>query len=434
MVGGVVAVLVTASIVVGQLIGSGSDEPASGAISADWNRIVLVDDRTGRVIVDDADGEELARIESGVRNPTDTAIVDSTLTVTGTDSIAVIDVGTETVDEFELGADRIVGPAGSALTVIAPRADGGRALIVHGPSGDVIDTDAFAPVVGARYEFADSRASASGRDVLVTDSGNFQSVLFSFDRDEPSFFPGLALAVDSELVVTAQNVGNDATVSVFDHTGESIATGRTPSVRAGMISDSGVVLVTVDGAVVIMSASDGEISDETQLDVGAIQSGDVATSGGHLVVTGASGTAIVDATATVVAALEEQRPTGDGQAPTGSTCLATITTIDDLDPQIAVIDLADGNVLVEAAGTEPVLTDASGCTAGVSTSVGFDLLGADGVQQFRNDDTLLALSLDGMSAATERDGRVVLVASDGEDDAAPIDLGPRGRTVHFTQA
>ena len=63
-------------------------------------------------------------------------------------------------------------------------------------------------------------ALASGRDVLVTDTGNFQSVLFSFDRDEPSYFPGLALAVDGDLVVTAQNVGTNATVNAFDHTGE----------------------------------------------------------------------------------------------------------------------------------------------------------------------------------------------------------------------
>ena len=68
----------------------------------------------------------------------------------------------------------------------------------------------------------------SGRDVLVTDSGNFQSVLFSFDRDEPSFFPGLALAIDADLVVTAQNVGSDATINVFDHAGEPITTGRPP--------------------------------------------------------------------------------------------------------------------------------------------------------------------------------------------------------------
>ena len=43
---------------------------------------------------------------------------------------------------------------------------------------------------------ANAVATPAGRDVLVTDSGNFQSVLFSFDRDEPSYFPGRALAVD----------------------------------------------------------------------------------------------------------------------------------------------------------------------------------------------------------------------------------------------
>ena len=107
-------------------------------------------------------------------------------------------------------------------------------MIVHGPSGDSIDTDTFAPVVGARYEFTDARSSASGRDLLVTDSGNFQSVLFSFDRDEPSFFPGLALAVDADVVVTAQNVGTNATINVFDHGGDPISTGRTSSVRAGL--------------------------------------------------------------------------------------------------------------------------------------------------------------------------------------------------------
>ena len=69
--------------------------------------------------------------------------------------------------------------------------------------------------------------SPSGRDVLVTDSGNFQSVLFSFDRDEPSYFPGRALAVDDELVVTTQNVGTEASITVFDHDGEAVTDART---------------------------------------------------------------------------------------------------------------------------------------------------------------------------------------------------------------
>jgi len=437
VVGGVVAVLATASVVIGQLMGSDTDDAGSGAISTDWNRIVLVDDRTGRVIIDDAEGEEQSRIESGVRSPTDSAAVDSSLVVTNDDLVAVIDLADERVDEYDVGASAIVGPAGSALTMIAPRPDGGRAILVHGPSGEVIDTDTFAPVVGERYEFADARSSTSGRDVLVTDSGNFQSVLFSFDRDEPSFFPGLALAVNADLIVTAQNVGADATINVFDHNGEPIATGRTPSVRAGMITASGVVLVTVDGEVVIMSSSDGEVSEVGQLDVGTVESGSVATNGERLVITGTAGTALIDASAEVVTTLDEQRPTGDGQPPTASTCIATITTADDADSQVSLIALADGNVVVEAVGDEPVLADASGCVAGSSTSDGYDLFDADGVEPFPTGDTLLAIALDGRSIVAERGARLVLLGVAGDDDTDdaedPIDLGPRSRNVHFTQ-
>ena len=86
-------------------------------------------------------------------------------------------------------------PAGSALTMLATTALGERALLVHGPSGELLDTDTYAPIAGARYDVTTAVASPSGRDVLITDSGNFQTVLFSFDRDEPSYFPGRALAV-----------------------------------------------------------------------------------------------------------------------------------------------------------------------------------------------------------------------------------------------
>jgi hypothetical protein len=437
VVGGVVAVLATASVAIGQLIGSGDEETASGAVGTDWNRVVLVDDRTGRVVVDDAAGDEVARLDSGVRNPTASEVVDSTLVVAGADAVAVIDLDDMGVAESDLGAETIVTPAGSALTMVAARPDGGRALLVHGPSGELIDTDTFAPVVGARYEFADSRSARSGRHVLVTDSGNFQSVLFSFDRDAPSFFPGLALAVDDDLVVTAQNVGADATVNVFDHDGEPISTGRTASVRAGMIAGSGVVLVTADGAVVTMSA-DGEMSGDAQLEIGTIQSGVVTTSGDRLVVTGASGAALVDETGAVLASFDAQRPAAGGSSPAGSNCLTTIDlAADNESSQLAVIDTTDGSVVVEASGTEPVHADASGCVVGATTPNGFDVMSSDGVQQSAADDLLLAVSLDGAVVAVERSGRVLLVevGSDGdrsEDD--PIDLGPSGRTVHFTQS
>jgi hypothetical protein len=433
VVGGVVAVLATASIVVGQLIGSGSNDTESGAISADWNRIVLVDERTGRIVVDDTQGEEISRIESGVRSPSATAIAESTLVVAGSDRVAVVDIGSENLEVFDVGAEIVVRPSGSALTLLAPRPDGGRAVLAHGPSGDVIDTDTFAPVVGARYEFADARASTSGRDVLMTDSGNFQSVLISFDRDEPSFFPGLALAVDADIVVTAQNVGTNATINVFDHTGEPITTGRTASVRAGMVAGDTIVLVTVDGAIVTMSTSSGETSDGARVDIGTIESGSVTPGGDRLIVTGASGTAIVGADGELVGSYGAQRR-ADTRPQIGSTCLSTVSADDIVEPQIAVVDTTDGSVLVEASGTVPLLSDASGCIVAASTPSGYDLMSQDGVSQFQTDDTALGLSLDGGSLAVERDGRTVLIGTNPDDTDDPIDLGPLGRTVHFTQS
>lgn len=433
VVGGVVAVLATASIVVGQLIGSGSQDSTSGGVSTDWNRVVLVDDRTGRVVVDDEQGEEVARIESGVRSPSASAIVESTLIVAGTDRVVVVDVASENVTEFDLGSEEIIRPSGSALTMLAPRPDRGRAVLVHGPSGDVIDTDTFAPVVGARYEFDGARSSPSGRDVLVTDSANFQSVLFSFDRDEPSFFPGLALAVDADLVVTAQNVGSDATINVFDHDRESVTTGRTSSVRAGMITGAGVVLVTVEGVIVTMSTSSGDTSDGARLDIGTIESGSVTPSGDRLVVTGATGTALVGADGELIASYDTQRPAGDLPL-IGSTCFATVSADDATEPRIAVVDTTDGSVPVEASGSEPLLSDASGCVVATTTPSGYNLLSSENVRQFETDDTALSLSLDGAALAVERDRRLALVGSDPDESTDPIDLGPRGRTVHFTQA
>mgnify|MGYP006877670927 CR=1 FL=1 len=57
-------------------------------------------------------------------------------------------------------------------------------------------------------------------------------------------------------------------------------------------------------------------------------------------------------------------------------------------------------------------------------------------QQIQTGDTALALSLDGAAVAIERDGRVFLETTGLGDSTSdePIDLGPRGRTVLFTQS
>ena len=100
-----------------------------------------------------------------------------------------------------------------------------------------------------------------------------------------------------------------------------------------------------------------------------------------------------------------------------------------------MIDVTTGSIQVEATGNEPLATDSSGCIVGARTAVGFDLLSSDGVQQVQTDDALLALSLDGRSVVAERGTRLLLVDPAADTDPEePLDLGPRGRTVHFTQS
>jgi hypothetical protein len=110
-----------------------------------------------------------------------------------------------------------------------------------------------------------------------------------------------------------------------------------------------------------------------------------------------------------------------------------VSSDETIESQIAVIDTTDGSVLVEAGGAEPLLADASGCTVATTTPSGYEVLSAEGVNPFETDDIARSLSLDGAALAVERDGRLALASSDPEAPTDPIDLGPRGRTVHFTQ-
>jgi hypothetical protein len=489
VVGGVVAVLATASVVVGRLIGSGGEGDTSGAVPAEWDRIVLLDERTGRVTVMDSDGEEVGRLDSDVATPTGSGVVEDSMMVVSTENVAVLDLAragedstgapttdaadptgttdsptdsatdsaTATNDEpaepdtdgatttFGFGADGVTTPAGSALTMIAPRVDAGRGVLVHGPSGDIIDTDTFAPVVGARYEFANSRSNPSGRDVLVTDSGNFQSVLFSFDRDQPSFFPGLALAVDDDVVITAQNVGTEATVNVFDHSGEALSTGRTSAVRAGMVAGDRAVLITVDGAVITMDIATGETSEADGLDVGTIAAGYVTPSGDRLVVSGADGTALVGSDGGTIGTYAGARLADDEVPPTGSQCVALVPVEADPEPQLTVMSTTDGNSVVDtvdagvaAQGPErtPLRPDASGCTIAIPTSSGVELVTPDGTQFIPTDDELIALAPDASKVVVVRTGRLLLVDpfTAPVEAAAPIDVGREGGVIHFTQS
>ncbi len=454
-VAGVVAAIAGGAILVGSLIGGGDGAPANGAADVDWNTVVLVDERSGQLIVANEVGEEMERFASGVTAPTDALAVGSTVFVTAADAAAVVDLDDETgqVVEDDFGSSGVVMPAGTALTMLTTTADAGRAVLAHGPTGDVLDTETFAPIAGARYDVAGSISSPTGRDVLVTDSGNFQSVLLSFDRDAPSYFPGRALAIDADLVVTTQNVGSEANITVFDQEGASVTDARAPSVRAAMIAGDNVLLVTVDGEILELTTSNGTTSTVDAMAIGTVETGYVTPTGDRLIVVGTTASAILDPEGVVLATFPSATFLDAGideLAPRTSTCLAVTG-----DSDVVIAALNDGTVVAEAVAGSPILPSVDGCTVVGSDTSGLQVITADGLGEYPTDGTLVALAPDGKSAVTESAGRLLLVdLIEGADPAAPvasvpgtsspgdaedaqrsdtIDLGPASRLVLFTQ-
>jgi hypothetical protein len=435
-VGGVVAAIAGGAILVGSLIGGDDGAPSNGAADVEWNTIVLLDERSGQLIVANEAGEELERFASGVSRPTDAMAIGSAVMATSAEAAAVVDLRDESSQgiEGDFGSTGVVMPAGTASTMLTATADASRAVIAHGPSGDVLDTETFAPIAGARYDVGTAIAAPAGRDVLVTDSGNFQTVLLSFDRDAPSYFPGRALAVGDDLVVTTQNVGSEANITVFDHDGTSVTDARAPSVRAGMITGGDVLLVTVDGEILELTVSNGTTSAIDSLAIGTVETGFVTPGGDRLVVVGSTGTSIVDADGSVLATFPSAAPLDvgiDELAPRTSTCLAVTSDSGD----VVIATLRDGTILAEAVAEAPVFPSVDGCTVVGSSDSALQVITGDGLVEQPTDGTLVGLAPDGSSVVTESDsGRLLLVELiDDVVSSDAIDLGPASRLVLFTQ-
>lgn len=433
VVGAVVVAVALGAIGIGRLIGGGGSGDTDGAANAEWNRIVLFDARRGVFTLLHDNGEEAATHPSGIRNSDAYGVVASVAVVADDDTTAIVDLGSGDTTEYEFGSTAITAPAGTNAVLLAAAVDSSRGLLVHGSTADVIDTAEYAAVAGATYDFARAVSTPSGRHVLVTDTGNFQSVLFSFDRDEPSYFPGLALAIDDDTVVTAQNVGGQATISVFDHDGEPTSAGRTDTVRAAMLSADTIVLVTVDGSVVKMSLDSGETEEGIPLGVGTIASGTVMLTGDRLVVVGADGTRLIDDDGNAIGAYAGLTPFSDTAALRGATCIVLTGPVDG--SGVTVVDARSGDagerIDVEAT---TVSRSADGCTVAVGTADGTDLITADGrIGSFDGD--LVALAPDATHVIVDIDATLLLAptpdADNDDTDSEPVELGAVGPAVTF---
>jgi hypothetical protein len=267
--------------------------------------------------------------------------------------------------------------------------------------------------------------------------------------------------VNDDLVVTTQNVGSEANVTVFDHDGSSVTDARAPSVRAGMITGENVLLVTVDGEILDLTVSNGTTSAIDSLTVGTVESGYVTPAGDRLIVVGSTGSAIVDQAGDVLGTFPDARPLDAGideLAPRTSTCLALTSASSS---ELVIASLDDGGIIAEAVVEPPMLPSVDGCTVVGSVEAGLQVVSADGADERSVEGLLVGLSPDARAAVTESAaGRLRLtdltsptldVADSAPSDSAPsnssppdnalsdteepssIDLGPTSRFVLFTQ-
>ncbi len=441
-IGLVVAVVATAAIIAGRLLG-GTDGANSSAGGGSWDHVVTVEDVTGTVVVTNDSGEETTRFRFGIGPLIDSEVIGTNVVGLSDTTLALapLDAGDTEASSAAIqtvGLDStgvLIAPSGTVHTLIATNAAGDRVVLIHGPTGEVLDSATTSSIPGARYDLTQARSDPSGRNVLVTDVGNFQSVLFSFDREDVSFVSGLALAADDDALITAQNVGPNANVSFFDHAGVLAATAQTTSVRAGMVSSSGVILVGLDGEVLAMSPTDGAVAELATLTIGTIESGDVSTTGDRLIVTGTNGTAIINEAGDVVIEIPGGRPISsvlDPLASRGSGCLILDSSVDG---EVLVTNLADGSVVAEAVADLNLLSDVTGCRPIVATQTGYTSLDDQGVHDVSTTGQVVGLSPDGGTVAVESAGRIELTvrmsAQNSDDPAEPIDVGLAGRTMYF---
>jgi hypothetical protein len=205
-----------------------------------------------------------------------------------------------------------------------------------------------------------------------------------------------------------------------------------------MISSGRVILVGINGEVLGLSLSSGDITELGSLSIGTVESGDVAIRGDRLIVVGELGTALIDEDGTIITELPGARPTTSGideLAPRRTTCLIVER---EAAGEVAVVDLETGTVGAEALANPDVLATVDGCQPIVPTSAGYLSLTAESVSPVTLVGDVVAISPDGGTIGVDQANRLELIprvtdnATDDANDAEPVDVGRSGRQLFFT--
>jgi hypothetical protein len=426
LVGSVVITVVVCAAVVGWRITRG-DADSSDREGVVWDELALVDRTSGATTFVDADGDVLRTSLSNGR-VTAVHVAGGRVVLVGATRLSILpatDDGETLVVDLPSGADlSTIGTADRDLVVIGqPR--GGTVTIVDPATDEVIDIGdraeqelASPPLLFA----ATLRWNAAGDRFAVADASNFQTIVVERGEEGVVFLADQPVAVGDDLIATGQTVGLQSDIALVSLDRSVAAAVPTEIPAGGVLVDETLTMVSIDGAVIRLSAGDDAAERLGTLAVpadGAIQWAAPVMDGERLVVAGDTFQAVVDLDGATLFSTRFTRPTTIAQPHPSWACLP----VGGEGGWHSIIDLDTGEQLVDLSQVEVVDVAADGCSV-------LAMRGATATILSQEDDVTIGrvasahLGSDGRSVVRSLDdGSLELVAlTDDGTLGDPIDL------------
>lgn len=387
-IGFAVAVLGTLAVVIGRLVSGNGDDTPSTPFDPSWNTVAVLDTQT-ITLVDPDDGDEIETYDA----PTDLldaqslALGNVLVVLDDAGRISQIDLTDGSIERDRAGPDEtlVVSPDHPDFAVVAPDT-GGDVMIV-----DVGDRSALSVADAAGLDAplmfgADLRINPAGTHAAITDrGGRIQTLIIDLGDETVEVVGGQIVAINDEVVVTAQFAGDQTELEYWDLLGTRLESVDVPTPEVTMLTDDNHVVGIDATGTITVAGDDGDVDEVGLLtvevtgsdatggnesdvsDEGAeplqetveVTGGSAAFANRRLVVTTADHTFVVDDRGEQVGVVA-----GSPGAPitTATTCVVALA--DGLDGS-SMVDLDDGTVLVRVPSGFVAASSLDGCTSAV---------------------------------------------------------------------
>lgn len=267
-----VAVIVAAVVVIVMMLGDEDSEELT-AVEPGWDAIVEIDRTNGTLTALDPDGDEILTIE-GTGRAAAVHTRGDRLAVVGTGQVtltAVDDDDDPTVVEFDRSSRVARHPSDRSFTLVVAPEIGGEILVIDADSGLTTALGERAAQTQPLLLPETLRADRAGQRFAVGDGRNFQTIVIDVDDSvDPTFFPGVPMSLDADIVVTSTNVGGNAELGFFAVDGTRAGLVATPRPVAGVLDGEQFVFVTEDGRLLSASPGDDEPTEIADLGLATV--------------------------------------------------------------------------------------------------------------------------------------------------------------------